>query len=31
MDELTQLADLHSRGALTDEEFSATKRRLLGG
>lgn len=30
-DELTRLADLHDRGALTDEEFAAAKSRLLGG
>lgn len=28
-DQLKTLADLHSRGALSDEEFSASKRRLL--
>jgi hypothetical protein len=28
-DELTKLADLHSRGLLTDEEFSAQKAALL--
>lgn len=27
---LQQLADLHSRGALTDEEFAAAKQRILG-
>jgi hypothetical protein len=30
IDQLTRLADLHDRGALTDEEFDAQKRRLLG-
>lgn len=29
-DQLTQLSSLHERGALTDEEFSAAKARLLG-
>lgn len=28
--ELALLAELHGRGALTDEEFSAAKRRILG-
>ena len=28
--QLTQLVQLHERGALTDEEFSAAKARLLG-
>ena len=28
-DELTKLADLHSRGLLTDEEFNAQKAALL--
>lgn len=28
-DELTKLQDLHQRGALTDEEFSRAKARLL--
>jgi hypothetical protein len=28
-DRLTNLAELHARGVLTDEEFSAAKRRLL--
>ncbi len=28
--ELTQLAQLHSQGILTDEEFSAKKAQLLG-
>jgi hypothetical protein len=30
VDELTQLADLHGRGVLTDEEFAAQKAKLLG-
>lgn len=30
-DELTKLQDLHQRGALTDEEFSRAKARLLDG
>jgi Short C-terminal domain len=29
-DALTKLADLHDRGALTDEEFQAQKQKLLG-
>lgn len=29
-DELTKLAALHLQGALTDDEFAAQKRRLLG-
>jgi phage shock protein PspC (stress-responsive transcriptional regulator) len=29
-DELTQLRELHQRGALTDDEFSRAKARLLG-
>lgn len=29
-DQLDQLAALHGRGALTDDEFSAAKARLLG-
>jgi hypothetical protein len=29
-DQLTKLAQLHSQGALTDEEFQAAKRQLLG-
>ena len=29
-DELQRLADLHSSGALTDEEFAAAKARVLG-
>ncbi|MGH2916332.1 MAG: SHOCT domain-containing protein [Steroidobacteraceae bacterium] len=28
---LQRLADLHERGALSDEEFSAAKARVLGG
>jgi len=28
--ELQKLADLHNSGALTDEEFSAMKKKLLG-
>lgn len=31
VDTLKQLADLHDRGALTDDEFAAEKSRLLGG
>ena len=30
LDRLTKLADLHDRGALTDAEFEAEKRKLLG-
>src|SRR5579875_2779674 len=30
LDQLSQLATLHSRGALSDEEFAAAKARLLG-
>jgi len=30
-DQLAKLADLHDRGVLTDEEFDAQKRKLLGG
>ena len=30
MSELSQLADLHDRGKLTDNEFAAEKARLLG-
>ena len=29
-EELTKLQDLHQRGALTDEEFTRAKARLLG-
>lgn len=28
--ELKKLADLHASGALTDEEFAASKKKLLG-
>lgn len=31
LDKLQKLADLRDRGALTDEEFEAEKRKLLGG
>lgn len=31
LDQLTQLNDLHEKGALTDTEFAAAKSRLLGG
>jgi hypothetical protein len=30
-DQLNQLADLHERGALTDDEFATAKARLLAG
>ncbi|MFC4223628.1 SHOCT domain-containing protein [Lysinibacter cavernae] len=30
LDQLKQLADLHSAGALTDDEFAAAKAKLLG-
>jgi Short C-terminal domain len=30
MDQLTQLADLHKQGILTDEEFAAAKAKLIG-
>ena len=30
IDQLSQLATLHERGALTDEEFAAAKTKLLG-
>jgi len=30
MDQLSQLADLHSQGVLNDEEFAAAKAKLLG-
>lgn len=30
-EELARLADLHQRGALSDEEFAQAKARLLGG
>jgi hypothetical protein len=29
-DQLNQLADLHSQGVLTDDEFAAAKAKLLG-
>ena len=29
-DQLSQLADLHEKGALTDDEFATAKARLLG-
>ena len=29
-DELSRLADLHEKGALTDEEFAAAKGKVLG-
>jgi energy-coupling factor transporter transmembrane protein EcfT len=29
-DQLTQLADLHSRGVLSDDEFAAEKAKILG-
>ncbi len=29
-DELKKLADLHAAGALSDEEFAASKKKLLG-
>jgi hypothetical protein len=29
-DQLNQLADLHQRGILTDDEFAAAKAKLLG-
>jgi hypothetical protein len=31
MDQLKQLAELHTSGALTDEEFAAAKAKILGG
>ena len=31
MDQLNQLTAMHQQGALTDEEFSAAKAKLLGG
>jgi Short C-terminal domain len=31
LDHLTQLSALHDKGALTDDEFTAAKARLLGG
>ena len=30
IDELTKAASLHDRGALTDAEFDALKKKLLG-
>ena len=30
MDQLSQLAELHKSGALTDDEFAAAKAKLLG-
>jgi hypothetical protein len=30
MDQLTQLADLHKQGVLSDDEFAAAKAKLLG-
>jgi uncharacterized membrane protein len=30
VDRLRELSDIHDKGALTDEEFTAAKRRLLG-
>ena len=30
LDQLNQLTDLHTQGALSDEEFSAAKAKLLG-
>jgi Short C-terminal domain len=30
MDQLSQLADLHKQGVLTDEEFAAAKAKLIG-
>ena len=30
-DQLNQLTTLHQQGALTDDEFTAAKARLLGG
>ena len=30
IDELTKAADLHTKGALTDAEFDALKKKLLG-
>jgi Short C-terminal domain len=30
-DQLSQLAELHQQGALTDEEFAAAKAKILGG
>jgi hypothetical protein len=30
LDQLNQLTDLHTQGALSDEEFTAAKAKLLG-
>ena len=30
MDQLQQIADLHAQGILTDEEFAAKKKQILG-
>jgi hypothetical protein len=30
VDRLRELSELHDRGSLTDEEFAAAKRKLLG-
>jgi hypothetical protein len=30
MEQLRELSDLHSNGQLTDEEFTAAKRKILG-
>jgi membrane protease subunit (stomatin/prohibitin family) len=30
-DQMNQLADLHNRGVLSDDEFAASKAKLLGG
>jgi hypothetical protein len=31
MEQLQQLAELHSSGALTDDEFAAAKAKIIGG
>jgi hypothetical protein len=31
MDQLSQLSTLHQQGALTDDEFTAAKAKVLGG
>jgi hypothetical protein len=31
VDQLQQIATLHQQGALSDEEFTAAKAKLLGG
>jgi hypothetical protein len=31
LDQLNQLTELHTQGALSDEEFTAAKAKLLGG